>query len=233
MNLWNRQSAHVRHSEEWFAALYRNMPLPESSDAGHCNGPDDIFLRKLASSTNKPSPFDPRVAHVASCPQCLRKVRSFRDETGKSKNRPGYLTVWAWTVAVVLIVLGLTLYLNRRPAAERSVLVSQTLDLSDYGTTRGGAPSPTPVVKLPRRVVEVTIILPRLSDPGPYSVNVLETKQATLSAAKALGTAVQQGAKTILTVNLDLHSAKPGLYYLSTTHGTDEASYFYPLEVVR
>lgn len=232
MNLWNRKSTHVRHSEEWFAALYRDMPLPESSDAGHCNGPDDIFLRNLASSTNKPSPFDPRVAHVASCPQCLRKVRGFREEEEKSRNRPGHLPIWAGTVALVFIVLGLSLYLYRRPAAEHSAPVSKTLDLSDYGTTRG-TPSPTPVVQLPRRVVEVTIILPRLSDPGPYSVNVLETKQASLSAAQGTGTAVQQGAKTVLTLDLDLHTAKPGLYYLSTTHGTDEASYFYPLEVLR
>jgi hypothetical protein len=232
LNLWNRKSAHVRHSEEWFAALYRNMPLPESSDTGHCDGPDDIFLRKLASSTNKPSPFDPRVAHVASCPQCLRKVRSFREEAEKSRNRPAYLSIGAWTAALVLITLGLSLYLYRRPTAEQSAAVSQTLDLSDYGTTRG-APSPTPVVKLPRRVVEVTIILPRFSDPGSYSVNVLETKQASLSVAQGSGTAVQQGSKTLLTIDLDLHSAKPGLYYLSTTHGTDEAAYFYPLEVVR
>jgi hypothetical protein len=208
------------------------MPLPESSDTGDCDGHDDIFLRKLASSTNKPSPFDPRVAHVASCPQCLRKVRSFREEAEKSRNRPAYLSIGAWTAALVLITLGLSLYLYRRPTAEQSAAVSQTLDLSDYGTTRG-APSPTPVVKLPRRVVEVTIILPRFSDPGSYSVNVLETKQASLSVAQGSGTAVQQGSKTLLTIDLDLHSAKPGLYYLSTTHGTDEAAYFYPLEVVR
>ena len=222
----------MRHSEEWFAALYRNLPLPESSDTGHCDGPDDIFLRKLASFTNKPSPFDPRVAHVASCPQCLRKVRGFREEAQKSRNRPAYLPIGAWTAALVLIILGLSLYLHRRPATEQSVAVSKTLDLSEYGTTRG-VPSPTPVVKLPRRVVDVTLILPRLSDPGPYSVNVLETKQASVSAAQASGTAVQQGLQTLLTVSLDLHAAKPGLYYLSTTHGTDEASYFYPLEVVR
>jgi hypothetical protein len=222
----------VRHSEEWFAALYRNMPLPESSDTGHCDGPDDIFLKKLASTSNKPSPFDARVTHVASCPQCLRKVRGFREEGEKSRNRPGHLPIWAGTAALVLITLGLSLYLYRRPAAEQSVAVTKTLDLSNYGTTRG-VPSSTPAVKLPRRIVDVTLILPRLSDPGAYSVNVMESKQATLSTAQGFGTAVQQGSKTILSVKLDLHSAKPGMYYLSTTHETNEAAYYYPLEVVR
>ncbi len=232
MNFWNKRSDSVRHSEEWFAALYPNMPLPESSDVGHCDGPDDIFLRKLASSTNKPSPLDPRVAHVASCTRCLRKVRDYRDEVKRSKISLVYFPIWAWTVAVVLITFGVSLYLYRWTAVDQSAAVSQTLDLSDYGTTRGGL-SLAPVVKLPRRLVEVTLILPRLSDPGTYSVNIMEKKQAGPGVAQSSGTAAQQGSKTILTVRLDLHAAKPGMYYLSTTHETDEAAYYYPLEVVR
>ncbi len=85
---------------------------------------------------------------------------------------------------------------------------------------------------LPRRVVTVSILLPRCSEPGPYTVSVLETKEAN-ARAEAAGVAVQEGAKTSLTVMLDLRTAKAGLYFLSTTHGADAAAYYYPLQIVR
>ena len=222
----------MRHSEEWFAALYRNMPVPEALEPEDCQGPDDDFLRTLASPSKKPSPFDPRVKHVAGCSRCLRKLRRLQKEVEENRVPRGYLPMWAWALAMVLIVFCVSAYLYRRPVAEQSASISQTLDLSAYGTTRG-APAQAPAVTLPGRVVKLTIILPRLSDPGAYSVNVTENKQVSLSTAQGSGTAVQQGPETILTVKLDLHAAKPGLYYLSTTHGTDEASYYYPREIVR
>jgi hypothetical protein len=232
LNIWNKKVAKVRHSEEWFSALYRNMPLPEALEPEDCHGPDDDFLRTLASPSRKPSPFDPRVKHVAGCSRCLRKLRLLQKEVEENRVSRTYLPMWAWALAIMLIVFCISAYLYRRPDAEQSAIVAETLNLSDYGTTRGSSAT-APVVKLPRRDVKVTIILPRLSDPGPYAVDVLETKQASISAAHGYGKAVQQGSQTLLTVNLDLHTAKPGLYYLSTTHGTDEASYYYPLEVVR
>ena len=230
MNFWSKRSGRVRHSEEWFASLYPKMPLSDMSEIANCSGPDEAFLRQLASRSNKPSLPDPRVAHVAGCLRCMQRLRLFQqaDEERRLRVR---LSVWALTTAVLLFALGLTFYAYLRPSPHRSASVTRTLDLSEYGTTRG-SPSTLPSLTLPRRIVAVSLILPRFSEPGPYSVSILETKE-TRARSQAEGVAVQEGTRTMLTVHLDLRTAKPGRYYLSTTHGTDAAAYYYPLQIVK
>ena len=231
MNFWSKKPARPRYSEEWFAALYPKVPLTDLSESGPCDGPDEAFLRRLASRSSKPSPLDPRVAHVAGCLGCMQKLRSFQQEEGAAVRSRRQAPVWAWAAAAFLIALGVSLFVYVRSTSVPSVPVALALDLSEYGTTRGSSSSLPPLM-LPRRLVTVSILLPRFSEPGPYTVSILETKEAS-ARAEAEGVAVQEGAKTSLTVKLDLRTAKPGPYYLSTTHGADEAAYYYPLQIVR
>ena len=231
MNFWRKRSARVRYSEEWFAALYPKLPLTDLFENGPCNGPDEVFLRQLASRSNKPSPLDPRVAHVAGCLRCMQRLRSFQQEAEEAGRGRREVPVWALATVALLIALGVGLSVYRRSASVPSAVIAQNLDLSDYGTTRGPSSS-LPSLMLPRRVVTVSILLPRFSEPGPYSVSVLETKEAK-ARTQAAGVAVQEGARTSLTVTLDLRTAKPGRYYLSTTHGSDAAAYYYPLQIIR
>ena len=231
MNFWSKKPARSRYSEEWFAALYPRMPLNDLTESGPCDGPDDAFLRQLASRSNKPSPLDPRVAHVAGCLRCMQKLRAFQQEEEAAIRSRREAPVWTWAAAAFLIVLGVSLFVYVRSASMRSVPIALALNLSEYGTTRGSSPS-LPPLTLPRRVVKVNILLPRFSEPGPYTVSVLETKEAS-ARAEAKGVGVQEGARTSLTVKLDLRTAKPGFYYLSTTHGTDAAAYYYPLQITK
>ena len=229
MNFWSKRPGRVRHSEEWFASLYPKMPFSDMSDAASCSGPDEAFLRQLASRSNKPSLPDPRVAHVANCLRCMQRLRSFQQE--EEKKRRFHLSIWAVATAILVIALGVSFYRYHNTQPEQFASVTQTLDLSGYGTTRG-SPTTLPLLALPRRVVTVSMILPQFSEPGSYSVSVLETKEAS-PRAQATGVAVQAGPRTSLTVKLDLRTAKPGRYYISTTHGTDAAAYYYPLQIVR
>ena len=231
MNFWSKRSARVRYSEEWFAALYPKLPLAGPTENGPCKGPDEAFLRQLASRAHKPSPLDPRVAHVAGCVQCMQRLRAFQREAEKARRGRRQSLVWAVPTVALLMVLGVGLAVYRRPASVPSAVIAQDLDLSDYGTSRG-SPSSLPPLVLPRRVVTVSILLPRFSEPGPYSVSVLEAKEAS-ARAEAAGLAVQEGARTSLIVTLDLRAAKPGRYYLSTTHGKEAAAYYYPLQIIR
>lgn len=230
MNFWSKRPGRVRHSEEWFASLYPKMPLSDMSETASCSGPDEAFLRQLASGSNKPSLPDPRVSHVAGCLRCMQRLRSFQQEE-KQRKRRFHLSLWAVATAVLLVVLGVSFYRYRNTLPEQFASVTQTLDLSGYGTTRG-SPATLPLLALPRRVVTVSMILPQFSEPGSYAVSVLETKEAS-PRAQATGVAVQAGPRTSLTMKLDLRTAKPGRYYLSTTHGTDAAAYYYPLQIVR
>ena len=229
MNFWSKKPARRRYSEEWFAALYPKMPLDDLAESGPCDGPDDAFLRQLASRSNKPSPLDARVAHVAGCLRCMQKLKSIQQEEEAAVRSQRQAPVWAWAAAAFLIALGVSLFVYVRSAPVRSAPIALTLNLSEYGATRGPSSSLPPLI-LPRRVVTVSMVLPRFSEPGPYTVSVLERKEAS-ARPEATGVAVQEGANTSLTVKLDLRTAKPGLYYLSTTHGTDAAAYYYPLQI--
>lgn len=231
MKFWSKRSARVHYSEEWFAALYPKLPLTDLPENGACNGLDEVFLRQLASRSNKPSPLDPRVAHVAGCLRCMQKLKSFQREAEEAGRGRRNVLVFALATVALLIASGVWLAVNRRSASVPSAVIAQNLDLSDYGTTRGSSPSPPPL-KLPRRVVTVSILLPRFSEPGPYTVSVLETKE-TNARAMGSGVAVKKGAGASLTVTLDLRAAKPGRYYLATTRGTGAATYYYPLQIIR
>ena len=219
-------------SEEWLAQLYRKLPPAESTEHVPCDGPDEVLLRKIAHSFRKPSLLDPGVVHVARCSPCLRRLMQLRKETRGSESQGRSFAVWGTVLAVVpLCIGGLALYLHKQRAPVQMAAVSHTLDLSTSPSTRD-ALAQLPLVSLPRRTVELTLILPVLSETGAYSVAVKKARQGNRAVAVATGTAIQQGQQTRLKLTLHLERAEPGSYYLSTTHESNEAAYYYPLQIV-
>ena len=209
------------------------MP-PALPDYPHVGGPDDAFLQQIATARSKPSLLDPPIAHVGRCPYCLRRIMQLREE----KHTPQLIDRRKiWTVAAVVCCLALIVGLLSRTFRMRLpnelATSAQTLDLSMQGTVRGSASSQSPVIQLQRNVDELRLILPIFSEGGPYSVKILADRNKEVNVAEGAGSAVPEGDKMILSVKLDLRSAKPGTYFLSTTHGTGAASYYYPVEVVR
>lgn len=209
------------------------MP-PALPDSPHVGGPDDAFLQQIATGRSKPSLSDPRIAHVGRCPYCLRRIMQLREE----RRSPQLIDRRkAWTVAAAVCCIALIVgvlsrsFTTRRP--DELAASAQTLDLSLQGTTRGSSPSKTPVIRLQRSVDQLSLILPIFSEGGPYSVKILADRNKEVSVAEGAGSAVPLGEKMILSVKLDLRAAEPGIYFLSTTHGTGAASYYYPVEVVR
>ena len=51
--------------------------------------------------------------------------------------------------------------------------------------------------------------------------------------ATGLGTARDNAGKVMVNVTLDLRSARPGSYFLATVRGSDNGTYYYPLQVDR
>ena len=220
-------------SEEWLAQLYRKLPPAESSKHVACEGPDEVLLRKIACSFRKPSLLDPRVVHVARCPHCMRRLMQLREETRGSGPRGRSVALWGSVLAAVpLCVVGLALYMYRQRASIQMSAVFQTLDLSTPPSTRGD-PAQLQLTSLPRRTVELTLILPVLSETGAYSVVVKKTRQGKRAVAVATGIAIQQGQQTRLKVRLHLERVEPGSFYLSTIHDeSNEAADYYPLQIV-
>ena len=139
---------------------------------------------------------------------------------------------------VVLCGIGIALYWAHQPTPAQSAPaclslppVHQTIDLSTSASTRG-TPAEAPFASLPRRTVELTLILPALTQTGPYSVAVSKTTPAMQPAATATGTAFEQDRQTRLKVTLHMGVIEPGLYYLSTTNRENGVAYYYPLKVV-
>ena len=222
----------VVHSEEWFAELYRKLPIAPP-DSPHVDNPGEAFLCQLAQRSGKPPLSDPRVKHVAQCSYCLLRLRELQSEAPEERQafRPRIVVA----VATLAIVLAAFLSLRLLGTAKRVEQVSsvQTIDLSELGTTRGaGEGDQVPVFRLPRKQDQVTLILPYFSQDGPYRVQVLAERNEPQPVAEASGNAVRAGKTTTLKVALDLSEVKRGVYYLATTHGSDEAAYYYPVQIV-
>jgi hypothetical protein len=112
--------------------------------------------------------------------------------------------------------------------------VNATVDLFNSGTLRGSDEDTTPLqeVALPASIVHLSVILPRFSETGSYSVNVSKDKAGSQIIATGVGNAVQKDEeKVLVNVTLDLRAAKPGAYFLATVRGTDNGTYYYPLKI--
>lgn len=237
MDVRKKSSGRSIPTEEWFADLYRTMPPPtEAGEVAGCDGPDDEFLRRLANSSRKPSLLDPRVKHVTQCPYCLKRLMELRKErSGKQLWEPS-LRSWMPVFAVFACAVGLFFYLHKPNRAVNidsspSATVSRTLDLSREAPTRG-VDQQLPITSIPSRSVDLTLILPALSEAGGYSVAVKKDKQDERPVVAGQGVAAIEDQRTLLRVTLHLENVPAGTYYLSTTYDSDEATYYYPLRIV-
>ena len=130
-------------------------------------------------------------------------------------------------ISVVLIERSL-----HRPAAQLEMAqFERTVDLSSYGTFRGTDTIPLREVSLPAALVRLQIVLPRLSNQGNYTVTVSRDREGNDTVARAQGVATGSDPRTVLTVTLDLRTARPGRYFLSTERESDGGAYYYPLEI--
>jgi hypothetical protein len=121
--------------------------------------------------------------------------------------------------------------MHKEPPAANMAVVSQTVNLWDAGTIRGAQPGSLQSVSLPATIVRVTIIPPRFSAPGQYLVAVTRDQAGNGVLAEGSTVAVKNGDHEEVSVTLDLRKAEGGVYFLSTTHEQDQASYYYPLQI--
>lgn len=218
--------------EEWLAQRHQERVLEGDTIApGPC--PDSVFLRNLAKRSSEISLDDPRIDHAANCPRCMRQLFAVREERRSRRFKLLSAVAVASCLLVVALFFGFT-HRERRgddriptDVAE----VSETVDLSNAGTFRGDQAAPLQAVSLPAAFVKVTIILPRYSEPGRYSVSVTRDHKGNDLLASASGTTSGGNDPVKFSVVLDLSKSPPGSYFLSTTHEQDQASYYYPLQI--
>jgi hypothetical protein len=104
------------------------------------------------------------------------------------------------------------------PSSSTSLQV--TLDLRPYSVTRSAeTPDAPPPLDLPRGVVELTLLLPVGSEPGPYDIQVLDSERRSLAFAQ--GEATIREFVTTLPVKLDLLDVAPGDHQLAVRRQGD------------
>jgi hypothetical protein len=217
--------------EAWIAQRHQERVLEGTvTPTGPC--PDEAFLKDLAKRSNRIALGDPRVDHAANCPICMGRFLAVRREHHSRRLR----LVLTAAVASCLLIAALFVGLTRRganPKQQMAVLaaVPESVDLWNAGTFRGDQPGPLQAVSLPAALVKVTIILPRYSDAGRYTVAVTRDQGGKDLLAKASAAATGSGDREEVSVYLDLRKSQPGSYFLSTTHEQDQASYYYPLQI--
>ncbi len=228
-------SDHDSRLEDWFTEQYRKLILEGRPADRPDNCPDDQFLKAIAGTTGKPSLRDPRVSHVGHCPHCLARVLEFRNAVSAPLPNCGkgwFRILVAVTACSLALVAFLTVRISTRRQAVSGEPISRLLDLSSSGTLRG-EPQPLEAFRPPASLDRVTIVLPRLSEIGPYTVAVNEDTSSQRPVAQGNAVAIEKGAQQTVEVLLDLRRVRPGSYYLSTTFDTDEASNYYPLVIGR
>ena len=223
------------NSEEWFLRQVESYTRRQPSGDKTPECVDDAFLTSYAARPTDVSLSDQRVDHVTSCNYCLGRLLQLR------ASRPAgasltfrYAAVAAIGLTCLLIGLAVSNVWNRKHPAVvhvQSAEVHRTLDLSQYGTYRGAPPANNPPLHLPATLVNLELVLPRLSQPGAYSIMVAADKNGLNRVACATGTAVGSDPRTVVTVSLDLRSATPGKYVLSTQLQGEDAPYTYPLQI--
>ena len=200
--------------------------------------PEERTLRALAEDRLPAS--HPARLHLASCSECFAEFRGFRGDWEQSRKRRRRIIGWA--VAASLIVasgIGIWEYQHALSGHLAAVQMASTqhvnanVDLFNAGTVRGEDDDANALkqVSLPAAIVNLSVTLPRFSESGHYEVLVSRDKLGNEVVAKGAGEAVADAGKVIVSVTLDLRSAKPGAYFLATVRGSDNGMYYYPVQI--
>jgi hypothetical protein len=231
MSLIGRKSSRAEDRfEAWLKRMHQERVLSgETEPTGPC--PDETFLLGVARRSKKIPLSDPRIDHAANCPNCMNRILAMRQSIRSERKKLAFGLATACLV-VIAGVAGWSRYeMHHRQTMARVAPVSATVDLWNTGTYRGEQPGQLQSVVLPAAPVELTIILPRFSSVGQYLVAVTRDQSGNGVIAEGIASASASNGQEMVSVDLNLRSAKAGAYFLSTTHEQDQAAYYYPLRI--
>jgi len=217
-------------------ALARKNALEGASNHPTPQCVSQVFLSEYAVAPDSFSLDDARVEHVVKCAYCFPRLLDLRSQ--KAIRRAPRLRIALIVAAcIVCLTAGIALVRFWYPAQVRlhnSAVAVVTLNLTDYGTLRGTNPEPSvpqTALVLPASRIDLTLILPRFSDAGAYSLSISANRQSEHSLASGRSTAVPHGDQMVLRIPLDLSAMRPGDYVLSTELDGDGGANYYPVRI--
>jgi hypothetical protein len=231
-------------SDDEFKRIHRTLqelalaayPNPERKG---CPGTE--VLRHIAN-TSWPADH-PGYDHVKHCSPCLREMLDLQEEIFVAKTRRRYLMYRIAIAAVLVLAVGIgfaawRLARHSNPSGASTNITSivhqrRIADLFDEpDALRSAEPQkPLKTIHLPSAPLELKVILPRFSRPGVYQIAICRDRSENSTLVKAVGRAVADGPRQIVTVMLDLSGLSKGSYWLSTRSEDEGASYYFPLHL--
>lgn len=222
--------------ERWEAHVIEKHPNPERIG---CPSHE-----VLASFVDKPGSItldDLNDTHITRCRECtleLKELRHLREERLKRSAAQLHLRYWmGWRSAAALtfclvLAVAIVVWQRHRSASQSytvaNEVVTLTVDLSGDGVSRSPAPeSHASPFGLPRKIVNLNLILPYFSPDGDYQVTIAKDRNDQVLET-VHSRAVAQGARTQAQLQLDLRLLQPGRYYLGILKTGESATYFYP-----
>jgi hypothetical protein len=193
--------------------------------------PDQATLKGIAENALPPN--DPARLHLASCSPCFSKFRELKAQYEKQKvaRRHRQQRLYAILAVAAGLLMAAVLRFSGKPSLPPSrkefALSERTVNLWEKGALRGEEQGDVNIT-LPQSRMQLHVILPRLSEPGKYTIGLAHEKSGK-NLVEAAGSAVASGPQEKVTVTLDLRSIQPGIYFLTTTREDEEASYYYPV----
>jgi hypothetical protein len=182
----------------------------------------------LVALSRKERPLeDPVSEHLLDCSPCYVEVRDMQQaHVMAAHDRPSRRWwIGAAAAAALVVVVGTWWFAASRGAApgstESPAATQVTLDLRPYSVTRNPTASDAPPpLELPRGVVDLTLLLPVGSEPGPYDVQVLDSERRSLASTQ--GEATIRDFVTTLTATLDLRPLPAGGHLIAVRHQGDD-----------
>jgi hypothetical protein len=194
----------------------------------------------LAALARRRLPMDdPAYVHLTECSPCYREFRSLQQQKTPSTER-GLLRSrsarWAAAAALLLLLaVGGWFYTQRGAGPDAPVPPTVAsaravqLDLRPFAVSRSeqGVPTPPPLPLTAERL-DLTVLLPVGSEPGPHDVRLLGAGDRVL--VQASGQADIRDFVTTLRVEVDLRALSAGDYRLGVRREGEDWS-FYPATV--
>jgi len=178
---------------------------------------------------------DPAYVHLTECSPCYRELRSLQQPGRLSAGWLPRVSSARWIAAAALLLLlaiGGWFYARGRggpaempapPVVARARPLE--LDLRPFAVFRSEQGTPTqPPLALSAERLDLTLLLPVGSEPGPYDVRLLSAGDQVL--AQASGQADIRDFVTTLRVEIDLGGAAAGEYRLGVRREGDDWSYY-------
>jgi hypothetical protein len=171
--------------------------------------PGSALLKGIAQGKVSLTEAEPWLDHLGSCSPCFQEFKEFHRQSAIQRRR---VLIWVATAAVVLFAIGGWLWVRGRHPVEKTD--TAVLDIRERSVARGQSESEASQapLQIARAAKHLVLDLPIGSKEGTYDVALLtETGDQIL---RARGVADLQDHITVLRVDVDLSSIRPGAYSL-------------------